>query len=68
MSSGILALFALYSVNISSLIPTPGVSKTTPRCVGFWLFNTSSKLLVNPKIAEVFMPFELNLGFLAKAK
>jgi len=24
--------------------------------------------LVNPKIAEVFIPFELNLGFLAKAK
>jgi hypothetical protein len=35
--------------------------------VGFSFFNTSSRVLTNPRIAEVLNPFELIRGFLIKA-
>lgn len=47
------------------------VSKTTAMCVGFCLNNTSTRVFVNPKIAEVSRPLELmglNFAFALSAK
>ena len=68
ISSGISSRWALYSVYCSFLMLPPGASKTIAMCVGFSFLMTSKMVIVTPKTAEVFIPFELILGVRMKAK
>ncbi len=67
MSSGVASRPALYSGYISWRNVGPGGSKQTAMCEGFSLRSTSSRVFTKPKIAEVFMPFEVNRGAYFKA-
>jgi len=44
------------------------VSKATAKWVGFSRSIKSMSAMVNPKAADVFMPWDVRLGLLAKAK
>ena len=68
ISSGISSRCALYSAYCSFLILPPGASKTIAMCVGFSFLITSRIVMVTPKTADVFIPFELILGVRIKAK
>ena len=67
MGSGVSCLFALYSLNISTLSTDPPKSKATAKLSGFSLLIKSKIEFINPIIALVSIPFELILGFLIKA-
>ena len=64
---GVSLLLALYSVKSAVLTFSFPTSKTTAKCVGFSLLINSINELVNPKIADVSKPLEVNLGFLIRA-
>ena len=67
IASGVSLLLALYSVKSAVLTFSFPTSKTTAKCVGFSLLINSINELVNPKIADVSKPLEVNLGFLIRA-